>query len=270
MDSANVNCISTEVPSATGGLMNAPASSSRPSAHRPGSTSPRPSRSSSWACAASFCSPRSTSACSALGPVADAEGGEDRRLEARVGQLLAGTPQRFQAAIDKAMLQEGQFLRTKIVEGIREQAPGGRAFAPLAPTTLAIRRFRGFGGTKALIAGGDLRNSITVTREGDQVFVGVHRTAKTRTGQSLVDIAALHEHGSRPIVMKLTPKARAFLHAAFRKADLDAPHGGQPSSRGGTWITAIPAVPHSRARAVRETRGGLAAAPHARREAPGW
>ena len=51
----------------------------------------------------------------------------------RVAQLLANAPQRVQAAIDKAMLQEGQFLRTKIVEGIREQAPGGRAFAPLAP-----------------------------------------------------------------------------------------------------------------------------------------
>jgi len=29
--------------------------------------------------------------------------------------------------------------------------------------------------------------------------------------------------------VKLTPKARAFLHAAFRKAGLDARHGGQPS-----------------------------------------
>ena len=159
----------------------------------------------------------------------------------RVGQLLSGAPQRVQAAIDKAMRKEGHFLRTKIVEGIREQAPGGRAFAPLAPTTLAIRRFRGFGGTKALIAGGDLRNSITVTREGDQVFVGVHRTAKTRTGQSVVDIAALHEHGSRPIVMKLTPKARAFLHAAFRKAGLDGPHGGLPST--GIAVIQVPARP---------------------------
>ena len=106
---------------------------------------------------------------------------------------------------------------------------------------MAIRRFRGFGGTKALIAGGDLRNSITVTREGDQVFVGVHRTAKTRTGQSVVDIAALHEHGSRPIVIKLTPKARAFLHAAFRKAGLDGPHGGLPST--GIAVIQVPARP---------------------------
>jgi len=159
----------------------------------------------------------------------------------RVGQLLARAPERVQKAIDKATLQEGQFLRTKIVEGIREQAPGGRAFAPLAPTTLAIRKFRGFGGTKALLVRGDLRNSITVTRVGDKVLVGVLRTARNRAGQPLVDIAAMNEHGSRPIVMKLTPKARAFLHAAFRKAGLDAPGAGQPST--GIAVVQIPPRP---------------------------
>jgi len=147
----------------------------------------------------------------------------------RVAKLLAGAPRRVQAAIDKAMLQEGQFLRTKIIEGIREQAPGGRAFKPLAPTTLAIRKFQGFGGTKALLVHGDLRNSVTVTKDGDRVLVGVHRTAKGRAGQPLANIAATHELGSRPIVMRLTPKARAFLHAAFRKAGLDASGAGRPS-----------------------------------------
>ncbi|HET9621812.1 MAG TPA: phage virion morphogenesis protein [Kofleriaceae bacterium] len=141
----------------------------------------------------------------------------------QVAHLLATAPQRVHAAFDKALLQEAQLLRTKVVEGIREQAPGGRAFTPLAPTTLAIRRFRGFAGTKALLVHGDLRNSITVVKEADAAFVGVLRTAKGRDGRSLVDIAALHEHGSRPIVMTLTPKARAFLHAAFRRAGLDAP-----------------------------------------------
>jgi len=157
----------------------------------------------------------------------------------RVGQLLATAPRRVQGAVDKAMLQEGQFLRTKIVEGIREQAPGGRAFAPLAPTTLAIRQFRGFRGTKALLVQGDLRNSITVVKDGDRVLVGVLRTARNRAGKSLVDIAALQEHGARPIVMRLTPKARAFLHAAFRHAGLDGPNSGQP----GTGIAVIQVRP---------------------------
>lgn len=160
---------------------------------------------------------------------------------ARVGELLATAPRRLQGAFDKALLQEAQFLRAKIVEGIREQAPGGRAFAPLAPTTLAIRKFRGFGGTKALLVHGDLRNSITVTKVGEQVFVGILRTARTRTGQSLVDVAALHELGSRPIVTKLTPKARAFLHAAFRRAGLDPRAAGQVSA--GIAVIRVPARP---------------------------
>jgi hypothetical protein len=125
--------------------------------------------------------------------------------------------------------------------GIREQVPGGKAFAPLAPTTLAIRRFRGFRGTKALLVQGDLRNSITVVRDGDRVFVGVLRTARNRAGRSLVDIAALHEHGSRPIVVRITPKARAFLHAAFRHAGLDTPSSGQRGTA--IAVIQIPARP---------------------------
>lgn len=159
----------------------------------------------------------------------------------KVGKLLAAAPRRMQAAFDKALWQEGQFIRTKIVEGIREQAPGGRAFAPLAPTTLAIRQFRGFRGSKALIVQADLRNSITVVRDGDRVLVGVLRTARNRAGKSLVDIAALQEYGSRPIVIHLTPRARAFLHAAFRHAGLDRPNSGQPGT--GIAVIQIPARP---------------------------
>src|SRR5262245_40949388 len=48
------------------------------------------------------------------------------------------------------------------------------------------------------------------------------------SGKSLVDIAVLNEFGSRPIVVRLTPKARAFLHAAFRHAGLDGPGARQP------------------------------------------
>ena len=105
----------------------------------------------------------------------------------RIGKLLASGPQRVKVAVDKATMQEAQFLRTKIVEGIREQAPGDRPFTALAPTTLAIRKFRGFGGTKGLLVNADLRNSITVTRQGDQVFVGVLRSARNRAGQPLTN-----------------------------------------------------------------------------------
>jgi hypothetical protein len=155
-------------------------------------------------------------------------------------RILACGGKRLQSAVDRAVLQEAQFFRTKIVEGIREQAPGGQPFKPLAPTTLAIRRFRGFKGTKALLVRGDLRNSIVVVRKPDGVFVGVLRTAKGREGQPLVNVAAVHEFGSRPIVVKLTPKARRFLHAAFRAAGLDRPSGGAST---GIAVIRVPARP---------------------------
>jgi hypothetical protein len=158
-------------------------------------------------------------------------------------RILAGG-RRVKEAIDKALLQEAQFFRTKIVEGLREQAPGGQPFAPLAPTTLAIRRFRGFKGTKALMVRGDLRNSITVVKQPGGVFVGVLRTARGKGGQSLVNVAAVHEFGSRPITIKLTPKARRFLHAAFRAAGLDAPAADRPGT--GIAVIKVPARPFLR------------------------
>ncbi len=165
----------------------------------------------------------------------------DWRLASR---LVSTARARFQDATDRAVLQEAQFFRTKVVQGIREQAPGGEPFKPLAATTLAIRRFRGFKGTKALIARGDLRNSVTVVRQPGGVFVGVLRTAKGRDGQPLVNVAAVHEFGSRPIVMKLTTKARRFLHAAFRRAGLDAPVGGGSSV--GIAVIKVPSRPFLR------------------------
>jgi hypothetical protein len=159
-------------------------------------------------------------------------------------RILTSASRRFKDAIDKAVLQEAQFFRTKIVEGLREGAPGGQAFAALAPTTLAIRRFRGFKGTKPLVVRGDLRNSIAVVKQADGVFVGVLRTAKGKSGQSLANIAATHEFGSRAIAVKLTPKARRFLHAAFRSAGLDAPDADRKTR--GIAVIRIPARPFLR------------------------
>jgi hypothetical protein len=159
-------------------------------------------------------------------------------------RLVSTARKRLKDATDKAVLQEAQFFRTKVVEGIREQAPGGEPFKPLAPTTLAIRRFRGFKGTKALVVRGDLRNSIVVVKQPGGVFVGVLRTAKGKDGQPLVNVAAVHEFGSRPIVVKLTPKTRRFLHAAFRAAGLDRPAGDKPTT--GIAVIKVPARPFLR------------------------
>lgn len=156
---------------------------------------------------------------------------------------LARAPRDFTNAKRMALLQEAQFFRTKIIEGLREQAPGGRAFKPLSPLTIAMRKFLGFKGTKALLRRGDLRNAIVVHEVGDLIFVGVLRQAKNAKGEAVVDIAKLNEHGSKPIVIKITPRMSRFLHMAFRKAGGFGNRMGPPRASTGIIVVQIPARP---------------------------
>ena len=129
---------------------------------------------------------------------------------------LTGSVRKLQRATDRAVLQEAHFFRKKIVQGITKQAPGGKRFKKLARTTIRSRRFKGFGGRKVLIRTAELRNSVTVVRRTGGVFVGVLKTARGKDGRSLVDVALVHEKGSRPIVIRITPKMRRFLAAMFK------------------------------------------------------
>jgi hypothetical protein len=163
--------------------------------------------------------------------------GKARKLFANLSKTATG-------AADAAVQQEAHYLRGKIVQGITDQAPGGRSFKPLSPLTIAARRMRGFRGTKALMVRGDLRNSITVMRQGTKTFVGVLRTATAKDGKKLINIANVHEFG-QVIVMKLTPKMRRFLAVLYKKAGIP-----RVSSAGGggkdTVVIRIPARPFLR------------------------
>lgn len=166
-------------------------------------------------------------------------------------RILNGGGLRVRRAIDRAVVQEAQSLRSKIIEGLVSQEPGGQAFKPLAESTLAARRYKGFRGTKALLNRGDLRNSIAVHREHFGAFVGVLRTARNRNGASLANVAELNEWGSRPIVIQVTPKMRKFLAALHRTSGGTAFTGGGGQAGGGASgfgviVMQIPARPFIR------------------------
>jgi len=161
---------------------------------------------------------------------------------ARARQLLAAGPQRLRSAIGVAIRQEAQGLRNEIVQGLTSQAPGGEPIKPPAPLTLAARQLEGFGGTKALLVRGDLRNSITVVVEGDEAFIGVPRSARSSGGEGLVDLAQLHEYGGPPVIIPITPKMRRFLFALLRQAGKE-PTGG---SGRGVVVVQVPARPFLR------------------------
>jgi hypothetical protein len=173
---------------------------------------------------------------------------------AKVAQITRTMRDRFEAAVRVALLREAQYLRGKMVTGIASGAPGGKPFAPLSPITLAIRKARGFGGSKPLIVTGTLRRSPSVVQVGGRgiggaVFVGIHRSARGKNGKSLVNIAEIHEFG-RSWKQKLSPKARRFLFAMLRKAGLSqgGASKGRFSSPGGSGTISIniPARPFVR------------------------
>ena len=161
---------------------------------------------------------------------------------ARARRLLTAAPQRLQAAVSAAVRQEAHALRNEIVQGLTSQAPGGETLKPPSPLTIAARQLEGFGGSKALIVRGDLRNSITVIVQGDEAFIGVSRSARSKDGASMVDLAKLHEFGGPPVIIPITPKMRRFLFALLRKA------GKEPTGGGGRGIIVVqvPARPFLR------------------------
>lgn len=122
----------------------------------------------------------------------------------------------FVIARHKAMLAEAHLFRKEVVKGLRSGAPAGKKFAPLAPTTLAVRAVMGRGGKKPLIVSGALRNSIRVKQVTEGVFVGVLRSASG----GRANVAEMHEFGSRPIAIPITAKSRRFLMMAFRRAGI--------------------------------------------------
>ena len=161
---------------------------------------------------------------------------------ARARRLLTAAPQRLQAAIGTAVRQEAHALRNDIVQGLTSQAPGGETLKPPSPLTIAARQLEGFGGSKALIVRGDLRNSITVIVQGDEAFIGVSRSARSKDGASMVDLAKLHEFGGAPVIIPMTPKMRRFLFALLRQAGKE-PTGG---SGRGVIVVQVPARPFLR------------------------
>lgn len=137
----------------------------------------------------------------------------------KMRELMPRLRPRFERAVKVAMLREAHFLRGKMIQGITSGAPGGQKFAPLAPLTLALRKLRGFGGTKILIVSGTLRGAILVTElASGGVFIGVHRSARGgKGGKTLYNLARLHEEGGDWSYM-MTPKQRRFLFASLARA----------------------------------------------------
>lgn len=133
------------------------------------------------------------------------------------------------ADLDKALRQgirqEAEYLVGQVKKQFDHLSP------PLSPLTLATKRR---GGSKPLIASGELRTGIAVVMGGPyEAFIGVPRSSR---GMKLADI---HENG-RIVVQRMTDKQRKFLHARLPKG---GGKGGKGGGGGGILVIHIPARP---------------------------
>jgi phage gpG-like protein len=161
---------------------------------------------------------------------------------ARARAVLERGGQRLGEAITLALRREAHALRNEIVQGLTRQAPGGDPLRQPAELTLAARALRRFGGSKALLVRGDLRNSIGVVSERDEAFIGVMRSRRGPDEKSLVDIARVQEFGSDPVVIPITPAMRRFLAVLMKRAGRERREG----SGAGVVVVQVPARPFLR------------------------
>lgn len=129
--------------------------------------------------------------------------------------LTNGFNRRLALAIRQATIKNALLLVREIKRGIRDQAPGGKAFAPLAQITIDRK-----GSSKALIDTGFLLNAITQKILSDGAFVGLLRTSISKDGESVANIGAIMEYGctiNHPSGAVIVIPPRPFLHPTMLK-----------------------------------------------------
>lgn len=141
----------------------------------------------------------------------------------RFSTLMIGGKFVINKEMDKAVRKAAVFLAAKVRTGIRRQAPGGKPFTPLDPKTIKAK-----GSSKALIDLGDLMRSIKAQKVRPSTYVvGVHRSARSKSGVKLVLIGKVHEEGFPSGAAKATEgairssgvniPARPYLQPTFER-----------------------------------------------------
>lgn len=138
----------------------------------------------------------------------------------------AGDEVVWQAAKKPAMLKEAHRIRGLMVQAFNAGGPSGKKWKRLSFFTKLVSWAKGHGiRGRPLMVTGDLRNSHSVVDvDFETVFVGVHRSTRGRRNKNkLVNIAAVHENGSDPISINVSPgsakgqRVRRFFFWLFKK-----------------------------------------------------
>lgn len=112
----------------------------------------------------------------------------------KVDKMFADIGQRFQKNVQAATGLNGRLLETTIVTHFQRQDLGWKTLTP----RYRARKLREGTSEKILIRTSTLMQNINYQRtDWRSGFVGVLRNVTTKDGESLVNIAAVHEFGTR-------------------------------------------------------------------------
>jgi len=112
--------------------------------------------------------------------------------------------------VDIALERAALLGEREIKRGMRSGRPGGQKFKKLSKITKLLT-----GRSKPLMRSGahGLWGAVThvVDKKAKQAFVGVLRTAKSADGDSYMNIALIHEYGTKSYAIKVTDAMRRFF-----------------------------------------------------------
>jgi hypothetical protein len=142
-------------------------------------------------------------------------------------EVTSAAPADLEKALEAAVLAVAEFfvgkLKKKISSGVE---PANK------PLTILMKG----GKSKPLVNKGDMRNSIRVVKAGKfEAFVGIPASARSKGGQSYVNIASVLEKGAI-IVQSVTDKQRRFFFGVLAKKSGYTPTAKE---KGGSGILII-------------------------------
>lgn len=139
-------------------------------------------------------------------------------------RLMVGS---ISKAVSTVLAHEAFLLSNEMKNGLIDQKPGGKQIRPLSRMTILLRGFRGGRGpthTKALIDSASMVDAVQAKRKNKYHYTaGVHRNVRSKDGKKLINIAAIHEYGTRQYTVTVTPKMHRFSIALYMAGILKAP-----------------------------------------------
>lgn len=108
------------------------------------------------------------------------------------------------ARILRALRRASLMIERAVKKGIQGGQPGGVPFRPLAASTILLRKSHS---DRPLLDTGALLGAVSssVDPVGLSAFIGVHRMSGN------VNLAMIHEYGTKPYAITVTPRMRRFF-----------------------------------------------------------